>query len=76
MKEQELGWARWPWQQCRAVREPRQDSNIWGRCELRRGHPIEVDHALERGFDTPRWSTDWTEDPQVKAWMENHRLDK
>lgn len=40
---------------CRAVLEPRQPGSYYGRCELRPGH--EGDHALERGFDTPRWST-------------------
>lgn len=56
------GWARWPWQQCRARREPRGGSDktqYFGRCELRRGH--KSDHALERGFDMPTWSTDWTD---------------
>jgi hypothetical protein len=53
-----LPWAKWPWQRCFAYREPRDGSHYHGRCELRRGHP--GDHALERGFDTPRWSSDWT----------------
>ncbi len=52
-----LKWAAWPWQQCRARREPRPGQHS-GRCELRR-HGPEIDHALERGFDIPRWSTDW-----------------
>lgn len=30
-----------------------------GRCELTE-HEDTIDHALERGFDTPRWSTRWT----------------
>ncbi len=51
-----------PWQnlwqrRCRAFRERRPGEPYWGRCELRRRH--EGDHALERGFDTPRWSSDW-----------------
>lgn len=56
-----LPWAR-PLldRRCQAVREPRGDSAYSGRCELVRGHGPDVDHALERGFDIPRWSTDWT----------------
>ena len=50
-------WARWPWQRCRAVREHRGRHQHHGRCELRRGH--RGLHALERGMDTHRWSTDW-----------------
>ena len=61
MDTDELDWARWTWQQCNAVRERRPNVPHWGRCELRRGHPVEVEHALERGFDIPRWSTDWTD---------------
>jgi hypothetical protein len=52
-----LPWAHWPWQSCPARVEPN-PSGLYGRCELRRGH--EGDHALERGFDIPRWSTRWT----------------
>lgn len=57
-----LPWVAW-WQvllgrQCTARREPRPDDEFWGRCELVAGH--RRDHALERGFDTPRWSTHWT----------------
>lgn len=59
MAEQELPWARWPWRQCQAVREPR-PGQPYGRCELVRGHDVEIDHALERGLDIPRWSTEWT----------------
>ena len=50
-------WAKWPWQACKARKEPN-SSGYWGRCELRKGH--DGDHALERGFDIPRWSTEWT----------------
>lgn len=53
----ELPWAFWWWQTCRAVKEPNK-SGYWGRCELKKGH--EGDHALERGADVPRWSTEWT----------------
>ena len=54
----DLPWAR-PWQRrCRAVREPKPDAPYFGRCELARGHV--GDHALERGFDVPRWTTAWT----------------
>jgi hypothetical protein len=53
----DLPWAKWSWQCCPARVEPN-PSGPYGRCELRRGH--EGDHALERGFDTPRWSTRWT----------------
>lgn len=51
-----LPWAIFPWQQCKAVKEPGDGHH--GRCELRHGH--EGDHALERGMDIPRWSTRWT----------------
>lgn len=56
-----LPWAWWPWHRCRAVKEP--DSTVsgggyFGRCDLVRGHF--GDHALERGMETPRWSTRWT----------------
>lgn len=43
--------------QCKAVKERRGRSGYYGRCELKAGH--EGAHALERGFDTPRWSSDW-----------------
>jgi len=55
---EDLPWAGWWQRRCRAVREPKPDAPYYGRCELRRGH--DGDHALERGFDTPRWSTGWT----------------
>ena len=48
-------WAMWPWQQCRARREPGHPDGRWGRCELRRGHA--GDHALEFGMSDLRWST-------------------
>jgi hypothetical protein len=52
-------FAKWPWQRCRAVREPEVHTPNWhGRCELKKNH--RGDHALERGFDIPRWSTEWT----------------
>lgn len=55
-----LPWAKWPWRRCRAVREPRPGESYYaGRCDLTRRH--RGDHALERGMDTPRWSTDWTD---------------
>lgn len=53
-----LPWFRWPWNRCRAVK-PATDGGYFGRCELRR-HSPDIDHALERGMDTPRWSTRWT----------------
>lgn len=53
-----LDWADWPWQRCKAVKEPN-PSGHWGRCELKR-HEETIDHALERGLDIPRWSTRWT----------------
>lgn len=57
MTDIELPWA-YPFAaRCRAVKEPN-DSGYWGRCDLRAGH--DGDHALERGLDTPRWSTKWT----------------
>jgi hypothetical protein len=51
-----LTWARWPWQACKARTD--QPPYAGARCELR-PHGIEIDHALERGFDIPRWSTRW-----------------
>lgn len=54
--EAELPWAGVR-NRCRAVKEPNGDG-FWGRCELKKNH--EVDHALERGMDIPRWSTRWT----------------
>jgi hypothetical protein len=61
--DEHLPWAR-PWQRrCAAVREQRPGSLYWGQCELRRGHA--GDHALDRGYDVPRWSTDWTTHPVV-----------
>jgi hypothetical protein len=50
-------WARWPWQACKAIKEQRSGQS-YGRCELKKNH--KGDHALERGMDIPRWSTDWT----------------
>ena len=56
-----LPWSQWTWQQCKAVREPREGGKgHHGRCDLVRNHPPEMDHALERGMDIPRWSTTWT----------------
>lgn len=67
MIEEHLPWATWwkPWRRCKAVKEPNA-SGYWGRCELDRDHNFSNirahhDHALERGFDIPRWSTVWTE---------------
>jgi hypothetical protein len=58
--EERLAWAFWPWQRCKARVEPHPDRyGYWGRCELKK-HGKDVDHALERGMDTPRWSTRWT----------------
>lgn len=56
----DLYWATWPWQRCKAVKEPLGRGSYFGRCELKK-HSVEIDHALERGFDTPRWSTRWTD---------------
>ena len=56
----DLPWSQYIWQQCKAVREPRgTGSSHYGRCELHRDHEG-IDHALERGMDIPRWSTNWT----------------
>lgn len=55
-----LPWAQWGQPRCRAVRERTLLDPQFGRCELRRDHGLLIDHALERGFDTPRWSTRWT----------------
>ncbi len=59
MSTKELPWARWPWQACKARTD--QSPYAGAQCELKR-HGVEIDHALERGFDTPRWSTKWTND--------------
>jgi len=53
----ELPWYTWPWKRCRAVKEPNR-SGYWGRCELTLGHVCA--HALDRGMDIPRWTTEWT----------------
>lgn len=55
---EELRWAQLFQRRCRAVREARPGQGLWGRCELLADH--EGDHALERGMDCPRWSTNWT----------------
>jgi len=67
LKETQLKWAVWwkPWRRCKAVKEPNA-SGYYGRCELDRDHNYAIEpehrhHALERGFDTPRWSTQWTD---------------
>lgn len=73
----ELPWAGpWPWSpRCRAVHEPRINTQhpdaafpispgFYGRCELA-PHGPEIDHALERGFHCPRWSTRWTGEGDV-----------
>lgn len=61
MSDVEPPWAR-PWQRtCTAVREQRDGAIYWGRCELVRNH--RGDHALDRGVDVVRWSTDWTTHP-------------
>lgn len=53
-----LEWALWPWQRCRAVKEPGFTKySYFGRCDLKKGH--KGYHALERGMDTPMWSTEW-----------------
>lgn len=56
----DLPWAR-PFfgPRCKAVKE-RTLFGHWGRCELKANHEP-LDHALERGWDIPRWSTKWTD---------------
>lgn len=54
-----LPWAGFFQRRCAAVLEPR-GLDFYGRCELKRNHPLYMDHALERGFMTPRWSTQST----------------
>lgn len=54
---EDIPWAQWFWQKCRAVKEPN-PSGYWGRCELVKDHV--GDHALERGMEILRWSTHWT----------------
>lgn len=56
-RPEDLPWAPLFGRRCRARKEPN-ESGFWGRCELAAGHA--GDHALERGMDTPRWSTEWT----------------
>jgi hypothetical protein len=54
-----LEWASWPTPRCKAVRERRGGRpDYFGRCNLTRYHT--GDHALERGMEIVRWSTDWT----------------
>ena len=55
-------WAMWPWQRCKAVLEPNNDTGYFGRCDLMRGHGEETvmgidgtDHALERGMEIVLW---------------------
>lgn len=56
-KRTDLPWVTWGQLRCRAYTA---EGPYAGRCELRKGHDGVEDHALERGFDTPRWSTRWT----------------
>jgi hypothetical protein len=56
-----LPWAGFFQRRCSAVLEPREDADYYGRCELKRNHGDHIDHALERGFNTPRWSTERTD---------------
>ncbi len=65
MDEHDLPWAKWWQRHCAAVREQREGAVYWGQCELVRGHG--GDHALDRGYDVVRWSTDWTRHPVVRA---------
>ena len=59
-REARLPWAPTFGRRCRA-RLSRDEAihGYHGRCELVRGHELlgVEDHALERAFDTPRWST-------------------
>ena len=55
---EDLSWAKWYQKRCRAVTD---EPPYYGRCELIRNHPEEL-HALDRGFDIPRWSTKWVEE--------------
>jgi hypothetical protein len=57
----ELPWFRAFGRRCKAVREPREGQS-WGRCDLS-PHDESIDHALDRGFDVPRWSTNWSDGP-------------
>lgn len=58
--EEQLPWAKGLFgPRCRAVKEPNR-SGYWGRCDLA-PHSELIDHALERGMDTPRWSTRWSD---------------
>ncbi len=72
------GWwaGPWPWSpRCRAVKEPPRRQVIGGamrvgghhgRCELQ-PHGPEIDHALERGLEYPRWSTRITGEGDVRV---------
>jgi len=53
--DEDLPWAALWHRRCKAVKEL--GGTYWGRCELRRHHAGL--HALERGMDIPRWSTEW-----------------
>ena len=57
-----LPWSVWPWDRCRAVKEPNA-SGYHGRCELKKNHHMMgyPSHALERGMDVPMWASDWSD---------------
>ncbi|MBC8094124.1 MAG: hypothetical protein H7Y15_19765 [Pseudonocardia sp.] len=69
------GWWAGPWlwsPRCRAVKEPPRQQVMGGsmrvgghhgRCELQ-PHGLEVDHALDRAPEYPRWSTRASVEPR------------
>jgi hypothetical protein len=61
--ESDLPWAKFL--KCRAVLERRPEASYWGRCELMPGH-FGIDHALERGMEIIRWSTDYRVESAVR----------
>lgn len=58
MVDDKLPWTTGFQRRCKAVHP---DPVMGGRCDLRRGHGEDIDHALDRGMDNPRWSTRWTD---------------
>lgn len=62
MNDNNLPWCTNPFNRCRAVLPPNVDGHrvYFGQCDLK-PHVDSVDHALERGFDTVRWSTKETD---------------
>lgn len=65
VEEHDLPWVGLWQRRCAAVREQRPGALYWGQCEFRRNHG--GDHALDRGVDVVRWSSDWTQHPAARV---------